>query len=60
MAQYEITVSVEYIYTVEADSIEEAEKQGWEYEEYAYNASVLEIEVASLEGDDDDDESEVE
>jgi hypothetical protein len=54
MAQYEITVSVEYIYTVEADSIEEAEKQGWEYEEYAYNASVLEIEVASLEGDDED------
>lgn len=43
MATYRVTVNVEYEYEVEADSVEEAEKQGWDYEEYAYTAQVDDI-----------------
>jgi hypothetical protein len=45
MATYDLKVIVEYNYEVEADSIEEAEAQGWDYEEYAYTAEVYSIET---------------
>lgn len=56
MAKFEVTVMVEYVYEVEADSIEEAEKQGWDYEDYAHHASVDSIEVAELEEDSEEEE----
>jgi hypothetical protein len=46
MATYDITVTVEYNYEVEADSVDEAEAQGWEYEDYSHNAEVYSIRVA--------------
>ena len=51
--RYEVKVVVEYWYEVEADSKEEAEAQGWEYENYSYNGTVDSITVHEL----DDDES---
>lgn len=45
MATWNVTVLVEYSYEVEADSFEEAEKQGWEYEEYYYTGQVESIDV---------------
>jgi hypothetical protein len=45
MATYDVKVIVEYNYEVEADSREEAEEQGWEYEDYSWTAEVYTIEV---------------
>lgn len=45
MATYNVKVVVEYEYEVEADSWEEAEKQGWDYEDYRFSATVDSIEV---------------
>lgn len=56
MAKFEVTVSVEYVYEVEADSIDEAETMGWDYEDYAHHASVGSIEVAELEEDSEEEE----
>jgi len=50
MASYNVKVTVEYEYEVEANSYEEAEKQGWEYEDYGYTACVYSIEVDSYFG----------
>ena len=47
--RYWVKVLVEYNYEVEADTAEEAEEQGWNYEDYRYNASVDEIKVEELE-----------
>lgn len=58
MSRYELTVEVTYTYEVEADSLEEAEKQGWEFEDYSHTAEVQDIEVAELEDDEDDEETE--
>ena len=49
MPRYEVTVLVEYNYEVEADDYESAEKQGFDYEDYAHFAQVDSIEVAELE-----------
>lgn len=53
MATWNVRVLVEYAYEVEADSFEEAEKQGWEYEEYYYTGQVDSIDVEEQEEDDD-------
>jgi hypothetical protein len=42
---------------VEADSDEEAEKQGWMYEDYAHFAEVEDITVSEQEEDEDEDDS---
>lgn len=49
MPRYEITTTVNYTYEVEADSLEEAEKLGYDYEEYRHFGEVFDIEVAELE-----------
>lgn len=54
MPKYEVTVHVEYCYEVEADNYEDAEKMGWEYENYQYTATVDEIQVAELEEEEED------
>lgn len=57
MATWNVRVLVEYSYEVEADNFEEAEKQGWEYEEYYYTGTVDSIECEEQdEPDEDDDE----
>ena len=45
MATYDVTVIVEYNYEVEAESKEEAEQEGWAYEDYKMNAEVYSIHV---------------
>jgi len=57
MPKFDIEVQVVYYYEVEADSEEEAEKQGWMYENYPYAGEVDWIKVT--EQDEEDDEEEV-
>ena len=45
MPMYDLKVTVEYNYEVEADSAKEAEEQGWMYEDYAYSGEVYSIEI---------------
>jgi hypothetical protein len=51
MPTYDIKVIVEYNYEVEADNAEEADKMGWEYEDYAFSGEVYSIEVEEQEED---------
>jgi hypothetical protein len=60
MARYDVTVNVTYYYEVEADSYEEAEKQGWKYEDYSHFGEVDDIKVREQEEEDDEDDSEEE
>lgn len=53
MPTYRLKVTVEYDYEVEADSFDEAEKEGWNYDDYSYTGEVYNIEVEELEGDED-------
>jgi hypothetical protein len=53
MATYEVKVIVEYQYEVEVDSPEEAEEQGWQYEDYAHFAGVYSIDVKLISEDED-------
>jgi hypothetical protein len=53
MARYDVKVKVTYFYEVEAEDDIEAEKQGWMYQNHAYNAEVQEINVYYLEDDED-------
>ena len=45
MPTFDVKVIVEYNYEVEADTPEEAEEQGWHYEDYAYSGEVYSIDV---------------
>ena len=45
MPTYDVKVIVEYNYEVEADSLKEAEEQGWMYEDYSYSGEVYSIDV---------------
>ena len=54
MARYDVKVVVEYYYEVEADSIEEAEEMGYDYEEYQHCGQVDSISVEEIEEDEDD------
>jgi len=45
MPTYDLEVTVTYNYEVEADTWEEAEEMGWEYEDYGYTAEVYSIDV---------------
>ena len=45
MPTYDVKVIVEYNYEVEAETEEEAEQMGWEYEDYSYAGEVYSIEV---------------
>lgn len=62
MAKYDIKVLVQYNYSVEADSQEEAEAEGWKYENYAHFAEVNSIYVYENDDhlwlDDEEDEDE--
>lgn len=45
MPMYDLKVTVEYFYEVEAENEAEAEEQGWHYEDYAHTGEVYSIEV---------------
>jgi hypothetical protein len=45
MPMYDLKVIVEYNYEVEAENEAEAKKQGWNYEDYYFNAEVHSINV---------------
>lgn len=51
MPKYNVRVAVDYNFEFEADTIEEAEQEGWRYEEYPFNASVDLIRVEEIEDD---------
>lgn len=48
MPLYDLKVIVEYRYEVEADNEAAAEKQGWSYEDYYFNAEVYSIDVEEV------------
>lgn len=52
MPTYRVNVVVEYDYEVEADTLEEAEEQGWYYADHAYHADVYSIDVTEIPEDD--------
>lgn len=54
MARYDVKVVVEYYYEVEADSRDEAEEMGYDYEEYQHSGQVESITVEEIEEDEDD------
>lgn len=58
MATFDVKVIVEYNYEVEADSPEEAEEQGWHFEDYAYSGEVYSIDVDEQPEEEDEEESE--
>jgi hypothetical protein len=45
MPTYDLKVTVEYTYEVEAETEELAREQGWDYESHAYSGEVYDIEV---------------
>ena len=55
MPRYEVTTTVELIFEIEADNLEEAEKAGWEWEDYIYTAQVDSIEVYEYPEEDEED-----
>ena len=62
MATYNITVVVEYDYEYETftedpnEALDEAENEGWNYENYAHSATVSSIYVDKVEEDEDKEE----
>lgn len=57
MATYDIKVTVEYQYEVEADTYEQAEQEGWNYENYSHFAEVYSIEIDEQPEDEEEDEN---
>jgi hypothetical protein len=57
MRTYNVKVVVEYEYEVDVENEELAEKEGWNYEEYAHHASVYSIDVEDI-TEEDEEESE--
>lgn len=55
MGTYYVSVTVEVNFEVEADSREEAELQGWDWETYKHHADVFSIEVEDISEDDEED-----
>lgn len=49
MPRYTVKTIVEFVYEVEADNEVEAEKQGWEWEDYTFNSAVESIDVEEIE-----------
>lgn len=58
MGQYYVKVAVNLEYEVEADSPEEAEEQGWRWEDYTMFSDVYSIDVEEIEEEVEEDEDE--
>lgn len=57
MAKFQVTTTVIFSGEVEADSLEEAEAKGWEWEDELQYEAVDTIEVDELDDDEEDEES---
>jgi hypothetical protein len=49
--KYGVTVVVEYYYEVEALNSDQAQEEGWNYEDYSYAGSVYSINTSLIEED---------
>jgi hypothetical protein len=56
MPTFDIKVTVEYFYEVEAENEQAAEELGWHYEDYAYSGEVYSIKVTQTSYPEDEDE----
>jgi hypothetical protein len=59
MAKFNISMQVEYIFEIDADTPEDAERLAWEYdyiEDSSAYAGVYSIDVDEIEGDESEDE----
>lgn len=56
MGKYYVSVTVEVNFEVEADSAEQAELEGWDWETYKHHADVFSIEVEDISDDEEDDD----
>lgn len=54
MPTYDVKVTVEYFYEVEAENEAEAIEQGWKYEDYAHFADVYSIDVTQTSEDEEE------
>lgn len=54
MGTYYVKVRVDLEYEVEANSVEEAEEQGWHWEDYTHFSDVYSINVEELESDEEE------
>ena len=54
MAKFYVTTTVTFVGEVEADTAEEAEARGWEWEDEFMYDGVYSIEVEEMESDDED------
>ena len=54
MAKFYVTTTVTFVGEVEADTAEEAEAKGWEWEDEFMYDGVYSIEVEEMEDDDED------
>ena len=57
MTQYYVKVRVDLEYEVEADSYEEAQEQGWRWEDYTMFSEVYSIDVEELDEEDEDEDN---
>ena len=51
MPKFDLKVTVDYYYEVEAENEAEAEELGWHYEDYAFSGEVYSIKVDEQEED---------
>ena len=58
MPKYDVEVTVNFMYEVEADSIIEAEMQGWKWEDYPMFGEVYDISVSEQYISEEEDEDE--
>jgi hypothetical protein len=58
MPKYDVEVTVNFSYEVEADSIIEAEMQGWKWEDYPMFGEVYDISVSEQYISEEEDEDE--
>jgi hypothetical protein len=57
MATFDVKVTVDYFYEVEAKDKEEAEELGWHYEDYSYSGEVYSINVTQTSEDDEEEDN---
>ena len=56
MGKYQITVMVEYTYTVDANSETDAHAEAYKYENYRQFGSMYSVDVTELESDEDEED----
>lgn len=56
MGKYYVSVTVEVNFEIEADSAEQAELEGWDWETYKHHADVFSIEVEDISDDEEEDD----